>query len=107
MLIQSDAFNLPYKSKTFHACVTSPPYYGLRKYSGEQGERPLGLEDTAEEHIERMVVIFREVYRVLRNDGVCWINYGDAFEDGNLMMLPHRLAIALQDDGWIVRNDLV
>ena len=107
MLIQSDAFNLPYKSKTFHACVTSPPYYGLRKYSGEQGERPLGLEDTAEEHIERMVVIFREVYRVLRDDGVLWMNYGDAFEDGNLMMLPHRLAIALQADGWIVRNDLV
>jgi len=87
--------------------VTSPPYHGLRKYSGEQGERPLGLEDTAEEHIERMVVIFREVYRVLRDDGVCWMNYGDAFDDGNLMMLPHRLAIALQADGWIVRNDLV
>jgi DNA modification methylase len=54
-----------------------------------------------------MVVIFREVRRVLRDDGVLWMNYGDAFEDGNLMMMPHRLAIALQDDGWIVRNDLV
>ena len=44
MLIQADAIHLPYKSKTFHACVTSPPYWGLRKYSGDQGDEPLGLE---------------------------------------------------------------
>lgn len=138
MLIQADAVHLPYKSKTFHACVTSPPYWGLRKYAGEQGEEPLGLEATPERHIERMVEVFREVRRVLRDDGVVWLNYGDSFNSnsgfsrttgewaresrvggsgdkraiddmaqGQLMLMPHRLAIALQDDGWIVRNDLV
>ena len=80
-LIQADAIHLPYKSKTFHACVTSPPYWGLRKYAGDQGEEPLGLESTPERHIERMVQVFREVRRVLRDDGVVWLNYGDCFSN--------------------------
>ena len=67
MLIQASAFELPYGDKAFHAVVTSPPYFGLRKYAGEQGDRPLGLEDTMQEHIERLVLIFREVFRVLRD----------------------------------------
>ena len=79
MLIQANAFGLPYPDKLFHACVTSPPYWGLRKYQGDQGEEPLGLESTPERHIERMVEVFREVRRVLRDDGVCWLNYGDCF----------------------------
>lgn len=65
----------------------------------------LGLEPTLELYIEHMVEIFREVRRVLRDDGCCWLNYGDCYIDGNLAMMPHRVAIALQADGWIVRND--
>lgn len=56
--------------------VTSPPYWGLRDY-GVEGQ--IGLEPTPEEHVERMVEVFREVRRVLRDDGVLWLNYGDCY----------------------------
>lgn len=137
LLIQADALDpLPYGEGVFHCVVTSPPYWGLRKYAGEQGEEPLGLESDYRQHIDRIVSVMREVRRVLRDDGVCWFNYGDAYtgggrgksdtpkqasnrghgetgpgyrgmEAGNLMLLPHRIAIALQDDGWVVRQDAV
>ena len=57
-------------------CVTSPPYYGLRNY-GVEGQ--LGLEDTPEEYIGRLTEIFREVRRVLREDGTLWLNLGDSY----------------------------
>ena len=206
MLINSDSARIPLPDKSIHCVTTSPPYWGLRKYSGGQGriwdgdpecahewgnkiekkgitggkdnpfadklkikgvenyqEVPishsqfcqlcgawyggLGLEPTPDLFIQHMVEIFREVRRVLRDDGVVWMNLGDCFagsggenantgltagyhsyrmtEDktrsnlyrnnprqeriaqGNLMLMPHRVAIALQDDGWIVRNDLI
>ncbi len=59
-----------------HTCVTSPPYWGLRDY-GVDGQ--LGLEATPEAFIETMVGVFREVRRVLRDDGTCWINIGDSY----------------------------
>jgi DNA modification methylase len=62
-------------------CVcTSPPYWGLRDY-GIDGQ--LGLERTPEEYVEKMVVVFREVRRVLRSDGVVWLNLGDCYHSGN------------------------
>jgi DNA modification methylase len=57
-------------------CVTSPPYWGLRDY-GVSGQ--LGLEKTPDEYVAKMVEVFREVRRVLRDDGVCWINLGDSY----------------------------
>ena len=54
--------------KSIHCCVTSPPYYGLRDY-GVDGQ--IGLEETPEEYVANMVEIFREVRRVLRDDGRC------------------------------------
>ncbi len=57
-------------------CITSPPYWGLRDY-GEDGQ--LGLEKTPEEYIEKMVAVFREVRRVLRDDGTLWLNMGDSY----------------------------
>lgn len=57
-------------------CVTSPPYYGLRNY-GEEGQ--IGLEETPGEYIERLVEVFREVRRVLKNDGTLWLNIGDSY----------------------------
>jgi site-specific DNA-methyltransferase (adenine-specific) len=59
-----------------HTCVTSPPYYGLRDY-GVDGQ--IGLEETPEEFIEKMVMVFREVKRVLRKDGTLWLNMGDSY----------------------------
>ena len=61
---------------SIHCCVTSPPYWGLRDY-GHDGQ--IGLEDTPEEYVNRMVEVFREVKRVLRNDGTLWLNLGDSY----------------------------
>lgn len=57
-------------------CVTSPPYYALRDY-GVEGQ--IGLEDTVEEYVERLVEVFREVRRVLAGDGTLWLNIGDCY----------------------------
>jgi DNA modification methylase len=59
-----------------HCVVTSPPYWGLRDYrvAGQ-----IGLEPTLFEHLDRLVQVFREVRRVLRKDGTCWVNYGDGY----------------------------
>lgn len=62
-----------------HCAITSPPYWGLRDY-GVEGQ--LGLEPTPEEYVERMVAVFREVWRVLRDDGTLWLNLGDSYYHG-------------------------
>lgn len=149
--------------ESVYCVITSPPYYGLRDY-GVVGQ--LGLEPTFQEYIAKMVMVFREVCRVLRSDGTCWLNIGDSYcsdagvdrkpttlpgsrvpsgwtnraqprrvhaqrkgkdcdpkrpssspgqpysacrglKPKDLCMIPHRLAIALQDDGWYVRMDIV
>jgi len=59
-----------------HCCVTSPPYWGLRDY-GVDGQ--LGLENTPNEFVDKMVQIFTEVKRVLRGDGTLWLNLGDSY----------------------------
>ena len=63
-------------SESVNTCVTSPPYFGLRDY-GMDGQ--IGLEPTPDEFIARLVEVFREVRRVLRNDGTCWVNIGDSY----------------------------
>lgn len=118
-----------------HCVVTSPPYFGLRDY-GVSGQ--VGLESTPQAFVQRLVEIFREVRRVLRKDGTCWLNLGDSYvsngdqspagstkqasnrganaagrniklslPDKNLLMIPARVAIGLQDDGWILRSDII
>lgn len=62
--------------ESVQCCVTSPPYYGLRDY-GVVGQ--LGLEKTPEDYVSKMVEVFREVKRVLRNDGTLWLNIGDSY----------------------------
>jgi site-specific DNA-methyltransferase (adenine-specific) len=62
-----------------HCCVTSPPYWGLRDY-GHNGQ--IGLEATPEAYVARMVEVFREVRRVLREDGTLWLNLGDSYCGG-------------------------
>ncbi|NWB20135.1 MULTISPECIES: site-specific DNA-methyltransferase [unclassified Pseudomonas] len=126
--------------KSVQMCVTSPPYYGLRDY-GVDGQ--IGLEETPAEFIARLVEVFREVRRVLRDDGTAWVNMGDSYASGgrggggsfmaeradgawqgkgqatgwrsapagfkhkDLMGMPWRLAFALQDDGWYLRQDII
>lgn len=62
-----------------HTCVTSPPYFGLRDY-GVDGQ--IGLEETPDAFVAELVDVFREVRRVLRDDGTCWINLGDSYNSG-------------------------
>jgi DNA modification methylase len=62
-----------------HCCVTSPPYFGLRDY-GVDGQ--IGLEASPAEFIDEMVQVFREVWRVLRDDGTLWLNLGDSYATG-------------------------
>ena len=123
--------------KSVQMCVTSPPYYGLRDY-GVDGQ--IGLEETPAEFIGRLVEVFREVRRVLQDDGTAWVNMGDSYAtdskwggstggkhvkalhgdgsigrtrtrtglpDKNLVGMPWRLAFALQDDGWYLRQDII
>jgi len=63
-------------AQSVQTCITSPPYYGLRDY-GHDGQ--IGLEPTPDAYVERMVDVFREVRRVLRDDGTLWLNIGDSY----------------------------
>jgi DNA modification methylase len=122
-------------------CVTSPPYFGLRQY----GDQPLqiGLENTHEEYVQKLVAVARGIRRVLRDDGTFWLVIGDSYynyrpgctaqarqtlanHDGavversgkrgerqgdlkekDLMLIPHRVALSLQKDGWWVRSEII
>lgn len=77
-IIQGDALEVlrTLPAGSVHCCITSPPYWGLRDY-GVAGQ--LGLESTPEEYTARLVEIFREVRRVLRDDGTAWLNLGDSY----------------------------
>lgn len=63
-------------SGSVHCCITSPPYWGLRDY-GVAGQ--IGLESSLDAFLERLVAVFTEVRRVLRDDGTCWVNMGDSY----------------------------
>jgi len=63
-------------NETIQCVVTSPPYWGLRDY-GQDGQ--LGLEETPEEYVEKMVEVFRQIKRVLKHDGTVWLNLGDSY----------------------------
>jgi DNA modification methylase len=87
-----------------NTCVTSPPYYGLRDY-GHDGQ--IGLEETPEAYVAKLVELFREVRRVLRDDGTLWLNLGDSYKEKQLLGIPWRVAFALQADGWYLRQDII
>lgn len=124
---------------SIHTCVTSPPYFGLRDY-GHDGQ--MGLEATPDEFVAGMVDLFREVRRVLRDDGTLWLNLGDSYaadrgyqvtqtkggpkhgpaqsaggrsqksadyglKAKDLIGIPWRVALALQADGWYLRQDII
>ena len=78
MIYQGDALAVlkTMPSQSVNMCVTSPPYFGLRDY-GVDGQ--IGLEDTPDAYIARLVDVFREVKRVLRDDGTLWVNIGDSY----------------------------
>lgn len=96
---------------SIHCVVTSPPYFALRSYEGTEGQ--VGNEDTVGEFVSRLVLVFRELARVLRTDGTAWLNLGDTYmpradsvaglKVKDLANVPYRVAEALQRDGWYLR----
>lgn len=79
MIVNANALHIPLADGCVQTVVTSPPYYGLRSYGigTENGE--IGLEQTPELYVANLVAVFREVKRVLRDDGVLWLNLGDSY----------------------------
>ncbi len=74
----------------------------------ERVDAQIGIEDSAAEYVEALVEVFREVRRVLRSDGTLWLNIGDSYGGGKqLLGIPWRVAHALQEDGWIVRSEII
>ncbi|MBR0554862.1 site-specific DNA-methyltransferase [Ciceribacter sp. L1K23] len=135
VIFEGDALTVLRRLPPRHAqcIVTSPPYWGLRDYNISD---QIGLEPTLPQFINSLVSVFREARRVLRDDGVLWLNIGDGFTSGNrgwrapdkknparamsvrpntpeglkpkdLLGIPWRLAFALQDDGWYLRADVI
>lgn len=83
MIIQGDCIEvmdrLIAEGTRVQTCVTSPPYWGLRNYAVD-GQ--IGLEKTPEEYVDKMVEVFRRVYKLLSDDGTLWINLGDSYISG-------------------------
>lgn len=135
IIIEGDALTVLERLPDQHVqcIVTSPPYWGLRDYGSSD---QIGLEETLPQFINKLVAVFREARRVLRDDGTFWLNIGDGYTSGNrgwrapdkknparamsvrpntpeglkpkdLMGIPWRLAFALQDDGWYLRADII
>lgn len=104
--VQGDALNvLEYLPDDCVDCVvTSPPYYMKRQYLGGG----IGLEATYQEYIDNLLAITKEVYRVLKPTGSFWLNIGDSYKNKQLLNIPHRVAIRMQDEQkWILRNTVV
>jgi DNA modification methylase len=105
-------------SQSVNCCVTSPPYWGLRDYGNN---KQIGLEKNPDEFIAELVDVFREIKRVLRDDGTLWVNMGDSYAGGikggdlksgglkskDLVGIPWMLAFALRADGWYLRQDII
>lgn len=102
-LIQADARRIPLADKSVHCVVTSPPYWGLRDY-GTGGQ--IGLESTPADFVGSMVAVFREVHRVLRDDGTLWLNLGDSYcnagsrNNGTGLDGKRRGGVADTDGSW-------
>ncbi|MEO8493470.1 MAG: site-specific DNA-methyltransferase [Planctomycetota bacterium] len=84
--------------------VTSPPYFRQRDYTGSD---QIGLEQTPEEYIERLVAVFRECLRVTKDSGCLWLVIGDKYVDGEQLGMPWRVALALKEIGWRLRSDVI
>lgn len=89
--------------------ITSPPYFGLRKYSQDavESQNEIGREQTISEYIDELVSVFEDLKTALKNDGTVWVNLGDSYIKGNLQGAPWRFALAMQENDWILRSDII
>ena len=100
-------------SESVNCCVTSPPYYGLRDYGLDA---QIGREDTPEQYIGRLVEVFRELRRVLKDDGTFWLNIADTYcgsgmktgcKQKDLIGIPWLLAFAAGAMLYVVVEELI
>lgn len=85
--------------------ITSPPYWALRDY-GVSGQ--LGLEPTFQEYLANLKAIFREVKRILKQQGTCWVVLGDTYFEKSLVQIPSRFALMMTDElSFILRNEII
>ena len=99
-------------SESVDMCITSPPYWGLRDY-GSDGQ--IGNEETYIEYLAKLSEVFKEVKRILKKQGSCWVNIGDVYSSKNsigikkqsLIGIPDRFKINMIDDGWLCRNEII
>ena len=89
--------------------ITSPPYFGHRSYSHNTATQhsEFGREEEPAEYVGKLTTLFNELRRVLRDDGTLWLNLGDAYRNGQLLGIPWRAALALQDSGWMLRSEII
>ncbi len=93
------------EDQSVNTVVTSPPYYQQRNY---QSFGQIGWEDSVDEFVQKLLSVFKEVKRVLRDDGTLWLNIGDSWlAKKQLGLIPFQIAHALQKDGWILRQDII
>lgn len=89
--------------------ITSPPYWQQRIYEDYDGEisNIIGAEKTPEEYVENLMIVIRQIKRVLKPSGTFWLNIGDKFVNKCLMGMPWRVALAMEKEGWILRSDII
>jgi len=110
-ILQGDAWviskSLP--SDYVQSIVTSPPYFGHREYSDDQMSalQEFGREDDHNEYVHKLINLFEELKRVLRDNGTVWLNLGDTYRNEQLLGIPWRTALALQDAGWYLRSEII
>jgi len=85
--------------------VTSPPYFRQRDYRGTRQQ--IGLEESPQKYIERLVETFGQCRRVMKSTGTLWLVIGDKYDGGRQLGIPWRVALALMDDGWVLRADCI
>lgn len=104
--VRDVAKNLP--NNCIQAIITSPPYFGHRKYSGEDSsEKEVGREENLDCYIKNLVNCFDSILPKLRDNGLLWLNLGDTYRNKQLLGVPWRIAFSLIDNGWILRSDII
>lgn len=106
MLVTSDALRGVQKMSegVVAVTVTSPPYYRQKDYGIDE---QIGWEPSLDKYLSRLGQLLKELMRVTRADGACFIVIGDSYAEKNMLLVPQRLAILASDVGWTVRNDLI
>ena len=113
MIIKANSIHMPLKDKSVQSIITSPPYWSLRNYDIPETNFPdgwvgqLGQEPDLELFIEHLMQVMNECWRVLKGDGVCFVNLGDTYKRKSLCFIPERFALACLDADWIIRNKIV